>query len=473
MRDAFAVLLLQRGLPVCASVMRLPAQSRRLETRAAKHRRGVPAPAFASAPTFAFAPAFAFARALAFALALVCVLLLPGCAGNPDRAWFVPRLTPRVSDKTPRADYNRIVFDHTRKLTGIYFHDATFGGRDWPALQEKYRPEALAAKNNRELYDTLNAMLKELGSSHATATPPEIVSIRKKMRDDAVSLLGYISVKLPGLDTPVVYEVSPDSPASEAGVKRGWLQIGGLQRDAPDAQVYEGEVVRQRFCDEHDEPRTVTFTLRAVKGMGSRKISELRPGGVLYLRFDRFDGESADWVREQLKTHAASTRGVVLDLRLNGGGQVSACRRILGNFFSEPVNAGVFWDRRENAAVVKASVSRRGAHYAGPLAVLVARMSGSGAEVFAAAIQDNKRGPIVGSTSTGRTAGAVLMSVDFPLPGGGKLQLPLRNYKTAAGVPLEGHGVRADVDAPLPTVAGLRAGADPALECAVAALGLR
>ncbi len=403
-------------------------------------------------------------------LVLALALFLSGCASNPDRTWLMPRLTPRVSEKTPRADCNRIVFDHACKLTGLYFHDATFGGRDWPAIREKYRPEAVAAENNKALYETLNAMLKELGSSHAAAIAPEIVGIQKKMRDEAVSFLGCISVKLPDVETPVVYEVEPGSPASDAGIKRGWLQVGELQRDVPGAPVSEGEVARQQFLDERDEPRTVTLTLRAVRGPGARKTAVLRPDGVLCLRFDRFDNDSAAWVRGQLKTHAASARGVVIDLRLNGGGQVGACRRILGEFFDRPVRAGAFFDRRGKAAVVEARAGRRSAHYAGPLAVLVARMSGSGAEVFAAAIQDSGRGVIVGSTSTGRTAGAVLMSVDFALPGGGRLQLPLRSYKTAAGVPLEGRGVRADIDAPLPTVASLRAGADPALECAVAAL---
>lgn len=401
---------------------------------------------------------------------LVLVFLLSGCASNPDRSWHLPRFAPRVSENTPRAEHNRIVFDHACKLTGIHFHDATFGGRDWAAIREKHRAAALAAKDTGELYDALNAMLKELGSSHATAVEPDIVRMRKKVRDEAVSLLGYIAVKLPGLDTPVVYEVASGGPADEAGVKRGWLQIGGMDRDDPGTPAREGEVVRQRFLDENDEPRTVAITLRAVRGLGATKIGVLRPDGVLYLRFDRFDGEAAAWVRAQLKAHGAETRGVVLDLRLNGGGQVAACRRILGEFFTEPAGAGMFIDRRARPSVVKANVGWRSARYTGPLAVLVARMSGSGAEVFAAAIQDNKRGVIVGSTSTGRTAGAVLMSVDFSLPDGGRLQLPVRNFETAAGARLEGIGVRADIDAPLPTVAGLRAGEDPALEMAAAAV---
>lgn len=409
--------------------------------------------------------------AAAFLLVLALALLLSGCASNPDRTWLMPRLTPRVSGKMPRAEASRIVFEHACKLTGIYFHDPAFGGRDWPAIQAKYRPLAIASENNKALYETLNAMLKELGSSHAAAIAPEIMSARKKMRDDAVSFLGYISVRLPGVETPVVYEVEPGSPAADAGIKRGWLQVGELERAAPDEPVCEGEVARLRFLDERDEPRTVMLMLRPVLGPGARKTAVLRPDGVLCLRFDRFDKDSAAWVRAQLKRHAALARGVVLDLRLNGGGQVGACRRILGGFFDRPVKAGAFFDRRGKAVVVEAKAGGRGAEpYAGPLAVLVARMSGSAAEVFAAAIQDSGRGVIVGSTSTGRTAGAVLMSVDFALPGGGSLQLPIRDYRTAAGVSLEGLGVRADIDAPLPTVAGLRAGEDAALERAVAAV---
>ena len=412
-------------------------------------------------------------RRLVSAVAVALALLAAGCAGGPDRAWHWPRFTPHASENMPRASHNRIVFDHACKLTSRHFHDPAFGGRDWPAIREKFRVEALAARNTGELYDTLNAMLGELGSSHATAIPPDIVRMQKTVRDDAVSLSGYVSLKLPGLEMPVVYEVTPGGPAAEAGIRRGWLEAGRMQRAAPDTPVREGEVVRQDFIDEHDTPRTVTMTLRAVPGPGAGKTAELLPGGVLHLRFDRFDGASARWVREQLKAHGAlgaGLRGVVLDLRLNGGGQVAACRRVLGEFFTTPAGAGAFIDRRGRATAVEARAGGRSARYTGPLAVLVARMSGSGAEVFAAAIQETNRGVIVGSTSTGRTAGAVLMSMDFPLPGGGRLQLPVRNFRTAAGARLEGAGVRADVEAPLPTVASLRAGEDPALARAVEAV---
>ena len=432
-------------------------------------------------------------------------LLLAGCASSPDRVWYWPHLTPHVSESTPRAEYNRAVFDYAWKITDRNFYDATFGGHDWAALREKYRPAAESAKNDADLYEQINAMLRQLGSSHLEAAAPDAVRIRKKAREADVSLLGYLPLRLPGLIEPVVYEVTPGGPADVAGVKRGWQQIGIVIRDDPDAPLREGEIVRCMFYDEHDAVRAVSMTTRATPalgagargGAGAREgagvrggagartpgIATLRPDGVLCLRFDSFDAATAAWVRAELKAraHAGSMRAVVLDLRLNGGGTVSACRRVLGEFFSAsktksataattavatPVKAGVFIDRRARPVAMEANVSRFGANYRGPLVVLVARMSASGAEVFASAIQASGRGAIVGMSSTGRTAGAVLMSMDFALPGGGELQVPVRDYVSASGARLEMAGVRADVDAPLPTVASLRAGEDPAMEIA-------
>ena len=406
------------------------------------------------------------------ALALAALLaLLSGCAGSPDRVWYWPRLTPRVSERTPRADYNRAVFDYAWKLTNRYYYDATFGGHDWPALRKKYRAAAASAQNDADLYEQINTMLAQLGSSHLAATPPDAMRIRKKARDDNISLLGYLSLKLPNLDEPVVYEVTPHSPAADAGVKPGWLQIGAILRDNPDAPLREGETVRCIFRDEHDTTRTVTMTTRVPPAPRPGGAATLRPGGVLCLRIDRFDPPAAAWVRAMLKTHETLTHAVVLDLRLNAGGAVSACRRVLGEFFSTtqtPVKAGAFIDRNARAVAMRANISRSGANYRGPLVVLVSRLSASGAEVFASAIQESGRGVIVGMSSTKHTAGAVLMSADFALPGGGSLQIPVRDYISPRGARLETTGVRADIDAPLPTIATLRANEDPALDTALA-----
>jgi carboxyl-terminal processing protease len=80
-----------------------------------------------------------------------------------------------------------------------------------------------------------------------------------------------------------------------------------------------------------------------------------------------------------------------------------------------------------------------------PLVVLVDEDTGSAAEVLAAAIKDHGRGVLVGT----RTAGAVLESLVFILPGGAALMVPVRRVLTGRGVELEGSGVTPDVAVPL------------------------
>ena len=101
----------------------------------------------------------------------------------------------------------------------------------------------------------------------------------------------------------------------------------------------------------------------------------------------------------------------------------------------------------------------------GPVAVLTSPGSASGAEVYAAAIQEARRGLIVGRP----TAGAVVGSLAYALPDGGRLSVGMVSFKTGGGALLEHLGVTPDIPARA-AVADLRAGRDTALEVAVSAL---
>lgn len=71
----------------------------------------------------------------------------------------------------------------------------------------------------------------------------------------------------------------------------------------------------------------------------------------------------------------------------------------------------------------------------------------SGGEILAAALQEYQRGPLVGQ----RTAGTVLGSLFFSLPGGAAVQIAVQQVSTGKGVALEGNGVRPDVQVELTT----------------------
>ena len=82
-----------------------------------------------------------------------------------------------------------------------------------------------------------------------------------------------------------------------------------------------------------------------------------------------------------------------------------------------------------------------------------------GAEIFAAAFQDFKRGKVIGYQSSG----LVLNSIEKSLSNGFKLQIAVRDYKTANGIRLEGKGVKPDLEIPF-LIEDLRQNHDSVLE---------
>ena len=106
---------------------------------------------------------------------------------------------------------------------------------------------------------------------------------------------------------------------------------------------------------------------------------------------------AVDVAREIEKLKVENVEGIVLDLRGNGGGSLYDVVQMAGLFIPEgPIvqvkgrddKPGVLRDRDKSV------------QYAGPFAVLVDETSASASEIFAAAIQDYKRGIIIGSTSS-------------------------------------------------------------------------
>jgi carboxyl-terminal processing protease len=97
--------------------------------------------------------------------------------------------------------------------------------------------------------------------------------------------------------------------------------------------------------------------------------------------------------------------------------------------------------------------------YRGPLAVLIGPGSLSAAEVTAAALEHEHRAVVVGR----RSSGSVLGASSFPLPDGGRVQIPVIDIEMLDGRRLEGVGVAPDIEI-FPTLADITAGRDPALE---------
>lgn len=138
----------------------------------------------------------------------------------------------------------------------------------------------------------------------------------------------------------------------------------------------------------------------AVIMQGSEKIGYIALPDF-YANFEDKNGFkcSEDVAAEVKKLKAEKVKGIVIDLRNNGGGSLLEVVKMVGLF----IKTGPVVQVKERDGRVDQQTWRdndESVLYDGPLTVMVNELSASASEIFAAAIQDYKRGIVIGSSST-------------------------------------------------------------------------
>lgn len=152
--------------------------------------------------------------------------------------------------------------------------------------------------------------------------------------------------------------------------------------------------------------------------------------GVGYIKLTSFMEKSAQEVRKALEEFKGNpeVKGVVLDLRTNGGGLVASAVDILGMFF--PKGTQVIETRGKTEDAYKAFVTSHSPLLPDmPLAILIDDGSASASEITAGAVQDLDRGVLVGSRSFGKG----LVQGTLSLPYDGILKVTTAKYHLPSG----------------------------------------
>ncbi|SDM39021.1 carboxy terminal-processing peptidase [Siphonobacter aquaeclarae] len=174
-----------------------------------------------------------------------------------------------------------------------------------------------------------------------------------------------------------------------------------------------------------------------------QNYEEMRKGDKDYTSTTRDVQRFLDQFKDQ------KVDGVVLDLRYNGGGSLDEAIKLTGLFIKQgPV------------VQVKDAMGRIDVDddtdpqqvYAGPLAVLVNRFSASASEIFAGAIQDYKRGVIIGGTTYGKGTVQQLLDLNQFLPKEpekvGLLKMTRAKFYRITGSSTQHKGVTPDIELP-------------------------
>ncbi|HEX6037684.1 S41 family peptidase [Longimicrobium sp.] len=315
------------------------------------------------------------------------------------------------------------VFDSVVRVLERHFYDPGYNGADWARLVADARPRIAAARSDGEAYAVISGLLRAIGTSHLNFTAVPRVPSPAPVTPPAASA--------PAASAPAVsWQVLSPS--------LGYLRIASFE---PSGESLPPEVAR------------------------------------LDSAFAAFAGLPA----------------IVIDLRGNEGGSVDLAYRLGQHLHAAPVAAGYLVVRRgfdargmrtaaaldpatvptlpadlPGALLADAVEAAGGAGmlsmggglartYTGRVAILIDGNTGSAAEATAAMLRETRGAVTVGA----RTEGAMLSSADVMVAPGWRLRYPAMDFRTAAGVRLEGDGVPLDVPAdPADRAALLRAAAE-------------
>jgi carboxyl-terminal processing protease len=254
-----------------------------------------------------------------------------------------------------------------------------------------------------------------------------------------------------GLTDHNVTVVAPieGTPASKAGIKAG--DIITKIDDKETKSMSLSEAVERIRGDEGttvvltiaraDTKKPLTFKLVRAKISLPNVVSRVLEPGLGYVRLHAFTEDSGSKLREELeKMRQEGAKGIVLDLRNNPGGVLEESVNAASNFIESGPIVSVK-GRTEGSQTYVA----RGDAYDFKLVILVNKGSASASEIVAGAIQDTKRGVLVGEKTFGK--GSVQSVID--LSDGSGLTMTIAEYFTPKGRSIHKKGVEPDIVVPL------------------------
>jgi len=162
-----------------------------------------------------------------------------------------------------------------------------------------------------------------------------------------------------------------------------------------------------------------------------------------------FKSTTADVKRYLTELKAEKVDGVIVDLRNNGGGSLTEAVNLTGLFIPQ----GPVVQRKQSDGEISAEYDRDpSVTYDGPVSVLVNRFSASASEIFAGAIQDYKRGLIIGEQTYGKGTVQSLIDLERFLKGEpegvGQLKITMEKFYRITGSSTQHKGVTPDVELP-------------------------
>lgn len=381
-------------------------------------------------------------------------------------------------DRVPAEEWNQIFNEAWRRYRD-FFYVPNMHGYDWEALREQYKPLLKYVAHRSDLNYIIGEMISELTIQHAYVeggdfqTPPRPRVALPGARFELDQKAGRFKIAkiFEGENEEDIYR----SPLTEIGVNVSVgdyvLAINGEELTATDDpyRLLRNKADGTVQLTVNKEPamtgsRTVSY--RPITNEGDliyldwvnsnrRKVSEMTGGRVGYIHIPDM---GAPGIREFIKWYypQITREGLVVDVRANGGGNVS---QMLIERLRRKVLALNYGRTSDEASTYPGGV------FLGPMAAILNENSASDGDIFPAMFREAGLGPLIGKRSWG---GVIGIGNRGALIDGGAIFVPESAFASAKGEwIIEGYGVDPDIVVDNDPKS-LIEGRDPQLERAVA-----
>ncbi|MGB0254261.1 MAG: S41 family peptidase [Litorivicinaceae bacterium] len=295
------------------------------------------------------------------------------------------------------------------------------------------------------LNDAINGMLTKLDPHSGYLKPRDVSSLR----DSTSGSFGGIGIEMDVIDG-LIEVIAPidDSPASRAGILAKDIITHVDEEPVRDISLQEaieilrgplGSAVTLGILREVEgQPQEVTVSLeRAVIRVTSVK-HEMLPHGIGYLRISQFQNRTGPDLIKAISNFQSQGEfnGLILDLRNNPGGVLSAAIEVTDAFINEGLIVSTkgrdeFLDSKYEATNETVLADQ-------PIVVLINGGSASAAEIVAGALQDHERAVLIGTPSFGKGSVQTILALENKYA----LKLTTALYYTPNGRSIQATGIQ-------------------------------
>jgi len=298
------------------------------------------------------------------------------------------------------------------------------------------------------LENAIHGMISGLDPHSAYLIPEEY----KELQEGTSGEFGGLGIEV-GMEDGFIKVIAPidDTPAKRAGIQAGDLIIRLDDTPVKGMKLMEAvQIMRGKpgtkitlsiLREGKLKPLIITIT-RDVIQVVSIKSRTLEPG-FGYVRITQFQVHTGKPLRTALsklkKDNRNALKGLVLDLRNNPGGVLSAAVEVADTFLKKGII--VYTKGRREDAQLKFNAKPADVLSGAPIVVLVNEGSASASEIVAGALQDHKRALIVGNKTFGKGSVQTIL----PMENGDVLKLTTARYFTPSGASIQATGISPDI----------------------------